>query len=678
MQFLYPSMFWWLLAAFIPVIVHLFNFRRHKLLYFSNVALLRNLQQQSSRKRKLKHILILISRILFIIALVTAFTQPYKLSDTHINPDADNLVGIYLDNSYSMLLPGKEMSLLDESRQKAMQIVKQFGRNNRFYLFTNDFHPAHQRPLSYTEILQEIEQIGGGAPPALLSDVLLRANTLQHEQPAENRLIFVLSDLQKSALDLEHIVVDSSLNLFVVPAFPENVSNIYIDSCWFDSPVLHAGLPLNLIARIGNSGDTEVRAVPVQLEVDGLPTAVTNVDIAPDNTVEISMQFVLSQPGFHQAKLNIIDYPVVFDDELFFSFELRDQIRVLEIFEQSPNRWLALLFSEDEHIRYNSYSRLQLDIQSIDTYDFIILSSSEAFPSGLLLALEKFVFQGGSILIIPPEEDASGLKPLASTFGLVYEPKADTGKTRVLHIEQQHPLLQDVFVKIPDNPDYPTVTKHYALHGMIGFSNRPVITLLNGDPMLLAGSHGRGKTYALAQPLDTRSGDFPANSLFVPVMYRMALMSVTATQLYSLYGEETPIPAPSDQTEHLSTLRIRGIENEVELIPAVKTVSISDEFYVPSQQLPPGHYGLFKQNEMISMVAVNANRSESILDYHQPATVENSLKDKFISLTMVDQGMAETDGEFATWIGATRLYQYFVWMALLFLLIEIFIIRFWK
>src|SRR5690606_10668779 len=99
---------------------------------------------------------------------------------------------------------------------------------------------------------------------------------------------------------------------------------------------------------------------------------------------------------------------------LFFSFELRDQIRVLEIFEQSPNRWLALLFSEDEHIRYNSYSRLQLDIQSIDTYDFIILSSSEAFPSGLLLALEKFVFQGGSILIIPPEEDASGLKPLAS------------------------------------------------------------------------------------------------------------------------------------------------------------------------------------------------------------------------------------------------------------------------
>ena len=45
MRFLYPNMLWGLFALLIPILIHLFNFRRHKLVYFSNTAVLRSIQQ---------------------------------------------------------------------------------------------------------------------------------------------------------------------------------------------------------------------------------------------------------------------------------------------------------------------------------------------------------------------------------------------------------------------------------------------------------------------------------------------------------------------------------------------------------------------------------------------------------------------------------------------------------
>ena len=78
MRFLYPNMLWGLLALLIPILIHLFNFRRHKLVYFSNTAVLRNIQQENAKTRKLKYLVTLLLRCLFIAALVLAFAFPYR------------------------------------------------------------------------------------------------------------------------------------------------------------------------------------------------------------------------------------------------------------------------------------------------------------------------------------------------------------------------------------------------------------------------------------------------------------------------------------------------------------------------------------------------------------------------------------------------------------------------
>ena len=45
-SFLYPSFLWALLFVAAPIILHLFNFRKFKKVYFSNVSLLKEIKEE--------------------------------------------------------------------------------------------------------------------------------------------------------------------------------------------------------------------------------------------------------------------------------------------------------------------------------------------------------------------------------------------------------------------------------------------------------------------------------------------------------------------------------------------------------------------------------------------------------------------------------------------------------
>ena len=78
MSFIHPAFLWGLLAVAIPIIIHLFQFRRYRTLYFSDTRFIVELQTEQKRQSQLKKLIILTLRILAIIAVVLAFAQPYR------------------------------------------------------------------------------------------------------------------------------------------------------------------------------------------------------------------------------------------------------------------------------------------------------------------------------------------------------------------------------------------------------------------------------------------------------------------------------------------------------------------------------------------------------------------------------------------------------------------------
>ncbi|RZJ85947.1 MAG: hypothetical protein EOO20_19310, partial [Chryseobacterium sp.] len=157
MNFLYPGFLFALLAVAIPVIIHLFNFRKYKQVYFSNVQFLTEAKAESASGEKLKNLLILCARILAVVFLVFAFARPYFKNDSTVDPGLATVVSVFLDNSFSMQRVNKEGNLLDDAKRRAREIVKGYPVSTRYLLTTNDFEGRHQRMVQKEDFLAQLD-----------------------------------------------------------------------------------------------------------------------------------------------------------------------------------------------------------------------------------------------------------------------------------------------------------------------------------------------------------------------------------------------------------------------------------------------------------------------------------------------------------------------------------------
>ena len=123
MHFLYPAFLFALTALAIPILIHLFNFRRYQKVYFSNVQFLKEIQEQQSSRRNLKERLILAARLLALTFLVLAFAKPYIPGQNAATAGKQQAVSVFVDNSYSMSTLNREGSLLDEAKRRASEIA---------------------------------------------------------------------------------------------------------------------------------------------------------------------------------------------------------------------------------------------------------------------------------------------------------------------------------------------------------------------------------------------------------------------------------------------------------------------------------------------------------------------------------------------------------------------------
>ena len=160
MECVNPIFLFGLAAISIPIIIHLFNFRRYKKVYFTNVEFIKEIKQETKKKSKIKHLLILLFRILAIACLVFAFARPFiPVNQSLINQGVANAVSIFIDNSFSLEAVSESGNLLDEAKSKAAEIASIYEPSDVFQLLTNDFESIHQHFVSRDEFLEMLEKV---------------------------------------------------------------------------------------------------------------------------------------------------------------------------------------------------------------------------------------------------------------------------------------------------------------------------------------------------------------------------------------------------------------------------------------------------------------------------------------------------------------------------------------
>lgn len=376
MQFLYPFFLWGLLAAAIPLIIHLFNFRRTKKVYFTNVAFLRAVNTTTSSFRRLKHLLIMAARMAFIIALVLAFAQPFIPSKSGSKVKIGGITSLYIDNSLSMQNELDKKTYLDKAISKTEELLLAFPQGSKLQLVTNDFSADEHAIGNTQQIKERTTSIKFTHSPRTLEQVLNRQKNLasKHNSQGGNQYVW-FSDFQKStAGNLSKLALDSNSHLFVVPVQAKALQNIFVDSVWLNTPFVREMQVNQLSVKLFNTGEKAVENLPVKLLIDGLQVSSTIATIPAKSSTVSNFSFNIQGKGFKKANISFDDTPITFDNDYFFVLNVAPKIKVLHLFGQnSGDKYLPAVFANDSIFAFKSYGASNIDVGIFKTVDFIIL-----------------------------------------------------------------------------------------------------------------------------------------------------------------------------------------------------------------------------------------------------------------------------------------------------------------
>ena len=335
MQFLFPFFLWGLLGLSIPIIIHLFHFRRFRKVYFSNVRLLQSIKEEKQNRSKVKKRLILAMRLLAFAALVFAFSQPFIPSGKISNKGIKH-ISIFVDNSFSMQGITRDAPLLEIAKERARDIILGFGREDKFYLINNASSSWNNRFLAREDALDLIEEIQVSPSVQPLQLILEKQKQALLNDKAQNAFIYQISDFQKSISDFT-VTADSSVSMALVPVEAIEQNNISIDSVWFDSPVRLWKEKIPLIVQTRNRGTATAENIRLSLQFDGQNRPLGSFNMAAGESRIDTVFLSLDKVGWQKASLSITDYPIQFDDKYFISFEVIPSIEVLIISKDKPN-----------------------------------------------------------------------------------------------------------------------------------------------------------------------------------------------------------------------------------------------------------------------------------------------------------------------------------------------------
>jgi hypothetical protein len=675
MKFAYPEFLYALFAIAIPIIIHLFNFRKFKKIYFSNVEFLKEVQQETQSKSQLKHLLILLSRILAITFIVLAFTQPFiPVSDTTIT-NQNNVVGIYIDNSFSMESVGSNGSLLNEAKNKAIEVVKSYRATDKFILTTNNYNAGDQRLLSNEEAIDKIEAIAISSTSRNLSTIYSRNRDAINSSDIKNKSFYIFSDFQKSTADISAIKADTIINSFIIPIKSSEVNNLYIDSCWFNSPthLLYQNEIFNV--RIKNNSENDLENIPLKLFINDQNVVPTSFTIKAMDETTITLNYRNKTNGIQKGRVEIVDNPVITDDIFYFSYNISESINILGVGTQENNVALNSIYNTDSLFKYSNSNVNQLDYSLIKKSNLVVLSNLETVSSGLAENLKPFIDNGGSLLVFPSNNiNYDSYREFLSLLNINYFTQRDTAKNKVKDINLKHPIFTNVFDGAPKgNLNLPIVSFHYLISkGRTAFKN-DILTLKDGKPFLTEYKVGKGKIYLSTVSLDKKSSNFSNHALFVPTLYNIALLSQKKYPLFHIIGSNSTIDV--DRGEKDAVYHIKN--SNIDIIPRVRNSNTGTTVFVNSGIELADNYSLENNTTKIGL-AYNYSRSESELDYLTPTEIADIISSNSINAQFIDLSTGTIQTALSDLNIGKKYWKYCIILALLFLAVEIVLIKIFK
>jgi hypothetical protein len=668
MQFSNPGLLWLLFLAIIPVIIHLFKFRRYRKVSFTRVDLLKLILVKTGFGNKLKKLVVMTLRMLAISAVVFAFAKPFIPS---VSLQSDSMVNhcvVFIDNSPTLFADGIEGPLFESAKKSARAIVSDMPENFTFNLLSNTT-TNQSIVLQKEEMLQEIDK---------LSIVFHRSNYKEALAAIKNFLTsnsvgIYISDFRKGFVADNENISDSFSSLFWVALPSLHNANIGIDSAWFESPQLLPNQMVTLKVKVSNYGKDNVEDIPLRLLENDQLVASTSASIEKENYAILSLQFNTGEQGWKKYTLSLPGDELNYDDDFYFACLVQKGSKIMALQADNKTNYLQSLLTSDAGFEFVSYKTTELPYDQLSSVDMVILEGISDLGSGLLTELNKFVDNGGALLLFPSEFPPHFSPDFFKSFGFNAALTLKKQPIQASLWDNQHPLLKGVFEKLPKNPELPLIHQYLDL-SVLG-KKEVLWKLKNNDPLFVQLKKGNGTVFVSSVGLNKDFGNLPLNPLFVPFMLRIAAFK-NADQLLFDYTYQNQLQKISGVNLQLGQVYSFTNQSE-EWIPEI--VMRNNQQYLNHHRFvtSPGFYTLVNNQQLdVANFAFNVQSNLSVTALEDVEKVKN-IAEKAGAVLVQDKPefVANTIAQSSK---GTPLWHYFVWASCLFLLLEMSVLKLWK
>ena len=576
-------------------------------------------------------------------------------------------------------MQGKSESnmLLTSAKTKAMEIVNERDQADRFQLLTNDYSRSGNNELDKNEMLKKIEKVLISPKAKHISEIISRQNDALNEHGSKSKISYLISDCQKNSFDLSESELEDDVMYNLISLKSEFANNIFIDSCWFTSPIRQANTVLELKVRLRNLSEDDSPKVPLKLTINGIQKSLASVSIASFGSEIATLSFTSGKSGIQEAEISIEDYPITFDDTYYFSFQINEQLDILCINQDKENNYIKNLYGTDEVFHLVNSRVDQIDLFSLSKYDMVILNEINDFSSGLIAEIKKYVEQGGSVLLIPSEKinnDSYYEFSLALDISGFKEPVKDS--LRISKINTAHSIYEGVFESIPNNINLPEVRYYYPLYESSPKSKKWLLKLENDAILLSSYERKKGNIFLSFAPFNNKVNDLVKHAIFVPTLYRMGLNSQSSGMLSQVIGKNEAI-----EINHLgySENDIFHIRNKkFDIIPEHRVVNTQSIIYPGDLITNAGNYQLTSDSNQVGL-SFNYDRTESsIASYTEDELIDLIEKKNAPNFNLELKTFDVLIGEFADLSSSRSLWKLCSIFALVFFAIETILLKYWK
>ena len=651
MQFKYPFFLYFLCFLLVPILVHLFQLQKFKKTLFTNVAFLQKLALETRKSSQLKKWLILITRLLLFIAIIIAFSQPY-FSNKSASKKTHTF--IYLDNSLSLDSKGEKGNLFQNSIK---EIIENSPEKEIYSLLTNtNFHEK----ISKSELKNILLNLKPTSKNSTLSAILLKIEAIKNKETNTSHNSILISDFQNNTEIKNSKFTNVTSPISFIKLNSKEKNNLSIDSV-FISDQNNNNFSVNI--SIKNQGSAK-KNIPITIFNNG--AIVTKQTFSIKENEEKNILFPIQNQQKFNGKIQL-NFDDVFnhDNSFYFALNSTKKINTLSIGNKAD--FLSKIYTKRE-FNFSQSSLKNINYNSIQKQELIILNELNEIPKKLANSLEAFLISGGSISIIPATNiNINSYNTFFRKIGIQTIVNSQKDSLKITSIIFKHPFFKNVFSKKIKNFQYPFAKNSYKTNFK---KQSSLIRFENQKSFINQIKSKNGNVFWVSSPLSSNNSNFTSSPLIVPVFYNFGKLSIKNPETYYTLEKRNTI----DIATKLAKNEVLSMKkNAMTFIPQQQTFLNKVTIHTFDQPKENGLYSITNKSNTIETVAYNYDSTESLLNFIDVKTLikDNKNLNYNTSIKNVFQSIKKKNE--VTW-----LWKWFLALAIVSLFFEILILKLFK